>query len=138
MADQVRKMSYCYVTLPNRSGQGDRVLGELERSGVDLEAFSAFPVRGGMAQIDLAAKSLAPVRRVAKKNGWRVSKPKKGFLIRGEDRLGAVHRHIHRLAKQKINVVAADAVSAGKGRYGMILWVKPKDYARAARALGAK
>ena len=33
---------------------------------------------------------------------------------------------------------AADAVAAGRGRYGMILWVKDKDYARAARALGAR
>jgi aryl-alcohol dehydrogenase-like predicted oxidoreductase len=33
--------------------------------------------------------------------------------------------------------LTADAVSAGKGRYGMILWVKPRDYARAAKALGA-
>jgi hypothetical protein len=29
-------------------------------------------------------------------------------------------------------------VAAGQGRYGMILWVKPRDYARAARALGAR
>jgi hypothetical protein len=35
-------------------------------------------------------------------------------------------------------VTAADAVTAGRGRYGMILWVKQKDYARAARALGAR
>ena len=27
---------------------------------------------------------------------------------------------------------------AGKGRYGMLLWVKPKDYAKAARILKAK
>ncbi len=35
-------------------------------------------------------------------------------------------------------VTAVDAAAAGKGRYGMILWVKPKNYARAARALGAR
>jgi hypothetical protein len=35
-------------------------------------------------------------------------------------------------------VVAADAVTAGKGRWGMILWVSPKNYARAARTLKAK
>jgi hypothetical protein len=29
-------------------------------------------------------------------------------------------------------------VAAGKDRYGMILWVKPKDYAKASRALGAR
>jgi hypothetical protein len=28
--------------------------------------------------------------------------------------------------------------AGGKGRYGMLLWVRPKDYARAAAALGAR
>jgi len=36
------------------------------------------------------------------------------------------------------NVATAGiAVAAGKGRYGMVLWVRPKDYARAARTLRA-
>jgi hypothetical protein len=42
-----------------------------------------------------------------------------------------------RLAAAKINVTAIDAVCAGAGRYGAILWVKPPDVARAAKALGA-
>jgi hypothetical protein len=42
------------------------------------------------------------------------------------------------LADEKINVTAADAVAAGKKRYGMIMWVKPKVYSRAARVLNAK
>jgi hypothetical protein len=49
-----------------------------------------------------------------------------------------VHRHLQKLADAGINVTAADAVSAGQGRYGMILWVKPRDYTRAAKALGAR
>ena len=77
-------------------------------------------------------------KQIAKKNGWRLSKVKKGFLVQGTDQVGAVHRHLQKLAEKKINVTAADAVAAGKGRYGMILWVKPKDYARAARTLGAR
>ena len=43
-----------------------------------------------------------------------------------------------RRVARRISVTAADAVTAGRGRYGMILWVKQKDYARAARALGAR
>jgi hypothetical protein len=42
-----------------------------------------------------------------------------------------------KLADAKINVTAIDAVSAGGGRYGAILWVKPKDVVKAAQALGA-
>jgi hypothetical protein len=86
----------------------------------------------------MVPEKMSELRRVARRNDWRLSKAKKGFLIYGRDRLGAMHRHIHKLAKAKINVTAADAVMAGAGRYGMILWVKPKDYNRAARVLGAK
>ncbi len=138
MADRVRKVNYCYVNVPNRAGRGAQVLGQLREAGVNLLAFSGFPAKGGGAQLDLVASSLAPVRRVAKKNGWRLSKTKKGFHFQGKDQPGAVHRHYEKLARQKISVTAADALSAGKGRYGMILWVKPKDYARAARVLGAR
>lgn len=138
MADRVRKISYCYVTVRNRAGQGARILGTLREAGVSLVAYSGFPVKGGKAQIDLMPENLAALRRVAKKNGWRLSKVKRGFLFHGGDQIGAVHRHVQRLADAKINITAADAVSAGKGRYGMILWVRDKDYTRAARSLRAK
>jgi len=138
MADRVKKVNYCYVTLPNRAGHGDRILGELERAGVNLLAVSGFPAGAGKTQFDLIPESMAALKRVARKNGWKLSPTKKGFVIYGGDRVGAVHRHLHKLAKAGINVTAADAAMAGGGRYGMILWVKPKDYARAARVLGAK
>jgi hypothetical protein len=138
MADRVRKVNYCYMTVPARAGQGANVLGQLKDAGVDLLAFTGFPTKAGKAQIDLIAQDMPAVRRVAKKNDWRLSANKKGFLIQGGDKPGAVHRHVQKLADLRINVTAADAVAAGQGRYGMLLWVKQKDYARAARALKAK
>ena len=137
MADSVRKVQYAYVVVPNRPGQGARMLQELKDSGVDMVAYSGFPVKGG-SQIDMVTGDMAGLKKVARASGWKLSKPKKGFLVQGVDRIGAVHRHLTKLAEKKINVVAADAVAAGKDRYGMILWVKPKDYARASRALGAR
>ncbi len=138
MADRVQKVNYCYVKVPNRAGQGSKVLGELREAGVNLLAYSGFPISGGKAQLDLIPENMAALKRVAKKNGWRLSTTKKGFLVQGNDQIGAVHRHINKLAANKINITAADAVAAGKRRYGMILWVKPKDYSRAARILRAK
>ena len=135
MADTVRKVRYCYVKVPNRPGRGEEILRDLRDAGVNLVAYTGFPGGGGRAQLDFVADSLGEIRRIARRNGLRVSGAKKGFLIQGDDRVGAVHRHLERLAEKKVNVVAADAISAGKRRYGMILWVKPKDYARAARAL---
>ena len=138
MADRVRKVNYCYAKVSARPGQGAAVLSELQKAGVNLLAFSGFPTTAGKAQLDLVAEDMAAIRRVARKNGWRLSKAKKAFLIQGDDRVGACHRQLEKLADQKINVTAVDAVTAGKGRYAAILWVKPQAYARAAKALGAK
>jgi hypothetical protein len=138
MADQVKKVNYVYLSVPNRAGYGARVLGELREAGVNLLAYSGFPGKRGKAQLDLIPENMAALRRFAKRNDWKISKVKKGFMIQGKDEVGAVHRHINKLASEKINITAADAVAAGKNRYGMILWVKPKDYNRAARVLRAK
>ena len=138
MADRVKKVSYCHVQVPNRAGKGLEVLEALNEAGVNLLTYSGFPGKPRMAQIDLFPEDMTALKRVAREHGWRLSKGKKAFLITGNDRVGAVIRHHRKLADRKINVVAAQAVSGGKGRYGMILWVRPKDYNRAARALGAK
>ncbi len=138
MADRVRKVNYCYPIVPNRAGQGARILSEIAEAGINLLAYSGFPAGGGKSQLDLVVEDVGPLRRVAQRNGWRLSKVKKGFLIQGTDQVGAVHRHLQKLSEAGINITAADAVAAGQGRYGMLLWVKPRDYARAARALGAR
>jgi hypothetical protein len=133
-----RKVRYVVLKVPSRAGQAAGILGALAEGGVNLLAFTGFPDAGGKAQVDLVTDDLAGVRSVARRQGWRVSAAKRGFLVQGRDRVGAVHRELRRLAAAGINVTAADAVSAGRGRFGMILWVKPKDYARAAAALRAR
>jgi hypothetical protein len=135
----VKKVEYAYTTVKaGRAGEAAKALSALRKAKVNLLAFTGFPTSGGKAQLDFVADGLSGVRRVAKEQGWKLSAPKKAFLVHGGDAVGAAHRQLKRLAKAGINVTAADAVTAGHGRYGMILWVKQKDYARAARALGAK
>ena len=138
MADLVKKITYCYIKVPNRAGHGEQILGQLRENGVGLLVYSGFPIGGGKAQLDFVPQNIIAFRKVARKNGWRLSKAKKGFLVTGGDQLGAVHKHVRKLADAKISITAADAVAAGKGRYGMILWVNPNQYNRAARVLGAR
>jgi hypothetical protein len=138
MAYMIRKVNYCKVNVLSRAGQGVKILEALKDAGVDLLAFTGFPIGGGKSQVDLVAGKIADIQRVAKKNKWQISKTKKGFLVQGTDEPGAVHKVLDRLARENINVVAADAVAAGKGRYGMIFWVNPKFYNRAARILNAQ
>jgi len=38
----VKKVSYFKMMVPNRPGQGARALGELQKAGINLTAFSGF------------------------------------------------------------------------------------------------
>jgi hypothetical protein len=136
MADAIRLVDYFYITTPHKPGVGAAVLNELRQAGVNLLGFSGFPSGRG-AQIDFIPENAAAFREVAKKAKWKVTGPKKAFLIGGDDRPGAVADVLQKLADAKINVTAMDAACAGAGRYGAILWVEPRDVQRAARALGA-
>jgi predicted amino acid-binding ACT domain protein len=137
MPDQVRRVEYVHVLVKDRPGQAAEVLGALGEEGIDLLAFSGFPSKGAKGQLDLVTGDIAGVKRVAKSRKWKLSAVKRSFLVQGDDRVGAVAAVLGKLAGAKINVIAADAVSAGAGRYAMILWVKPASYARAAKVLEA-
>lgn len=136
MSYRASKVNYCYLVVPSRSGAAANILAALKAAGLNLLAFSGFPVGKGKAQLDLVAARLTPIQKLAKTQGWKLSRPKKGFMIQGEDGVGAGEAPLAALAAKHINIVAADAVAAGGGRFGMLLWVKPKDYERAAKALG--
>ena len=136
MAETVRKVQYFYVTVADKPGAGATALQVLRDAGVNLVAFSGFPA-GRRAQLDFVPEDPKAFRAAAKKAGWKVTGPKTGFLLAGDDRVGVAADVLGKLAAAKINVTASDWVCAGAGRFGAILWVKPGDVARAARVLGA-
>jgi hypothetical protein len=137
MANSLRKVDYYYVMLPNRAGQGAKLMAALAAEGVNMLAFSGFP-SGGKAQLDLVPEDGAKFRKAARKLGIELSARKTGFLCQGDDRVGAMTRILDKLAAAKINVVAVDAVAGGRGRFGAIFWVKTNAVAKAAKVLGAK
>jgi len=137
MSNTLRRVDYFYVMVPNRAGQGAKIMSALAAEGVNLLAFSGFP-SGGKAQLDLMPDDSAKLRKAAKKLGLKLSKRKTGFLYHGDDRVGAMNNILKKLADAKINVVAVDAVGSGKGRFGAIFWVRPNAVAKAAKTLGAK
>lgn len=137
MATTIRKTGYYSMTTPNRAGQGARLLNGLAEEGVNLLAFTGFP-SAGKAQIDFIPYDDASFTRAARKLGLRLSRKKTVFVAQGDDEPGAIAKICDKLAQARINMVAMDAVAAGKGRFGAIFWVKPKDVARAAKVLGAR
>jgi hypothetical protein len=135
MADTIRQVEYFYVQVPHRAGEGARTLRALKDAGVNLLAFTGFP-SGRQAQLDFIPADAAAFKRAAKAAGWKLTGPKRAFLISGDDRVGAVADIVGRLSDAKINVIAVDAVGA-EGRFGAILWVEPRDVKKVAQLLGA-
>ena len=134
MEDTIRRVQYFYTEVPDKPGEGSRILRILKEEGVNLLAFSGFP-KGRRAQIDFIPADPVSFKAAAKKAKLKLVGPKTGFLIQGDDRIGAVADIIAKLADAKINVTAVDAVSAGLERYGAILWVKPREVNKAANVL---
>ncbi len=136
MADTVERVDYFYIRVSNKPGEGARALATLRDAGVNLLVFSGFPRGSARAQLDFVPADAASFKQAAKRAGWKVTGPKRAFLVQGDDRIGAVADAIEKLAAARINVTAIDAVCAGGGRYGAIAWVDQRNFNRAAKVLG--
>jgi len=133
----VRKASYYSMKVPQRPGSGAQLLAAMKAAKVNLLAFTGFP-EGGGAQVDFVPQDGTKFLKAARQAKLRISPRKTALLVQGDDRVGALTGVLGRLAAAKINLVSLQAVTAGKRRYGAILWVKRKDVAKAARALRAR
>ena len=137
MANTVEQVEYYYTPVANQPGEGARVLNALKTAGVNLLAYTGFPASATRAQLDFVPSDKDAFLAAARNAGIRLVGPKVAFLLQGDDRVGAVADVLGKLAAARINVVAMNAVAAGEGRYGAILWVRPRNARRAASLLGA-
>ena len=135
MPDTIRKLDYFVAQIPDKPGEGARILAALKSDGVNLIAFCGFP-SGKKAQVDFVPENGEALKAAAKKLKLKLGAKKTCFVIQGDDRVGALTETLNRLAEAKINVTASQAVTAGMGRYGAILWVQPRDVNKAVKALG--
>jgi hypothetical protein len=133
---EIRRIDYYYVTVPDKPGEGSGILTALHQAGINLLGVSAFPHGARKSQLDLVPEDSAAFTKAAKTAGLTLSKKKSGFLIQGEDRPGAVAEIAGKLLHANINITSVQAFCAGSGRYGGMLWVKPPDMRKAAKALG--
>jgi len=132
----VRRIEYYYTEVPDRPGAGAKVLNALKAARVNLIAYTGFPTTRGRAQLDFVPANGRAFLTAARKAGIKLVGPKTAFLIQGDDRVGVVADIVSKLAQARLNVVAMNAITAGRRRYGAILWVKPRNVGKAAKILG--
>ena len=66
MADEIQRVQYFYTLVPDKPGEGAKVLGALKEAGINLLAFVAFP-NGRRAQLDFVPVDQAAFKEAAKK-----------------------------------------------------------------------
>lgn len=137
MADIVRRVKCYYAEVPDRPGGAAKVLNALKVARVNLIAFTGFPTTAGRAELDLVPTNARAFLAAGRQAGIKLEGPDVAFLVQGADRVGAVADILTKLGRARINVVAMKSVAAGRRRYAAILWVKPRNVAKAAEILGA-
>ncbi len=136
MGIMTRRTEYYYTTVEDKQGKGYWLLEHFRQKGVNLVAFTAYPLGAGRSQLDFVPENAEKLKVAAAEADIALVGPKRAFLVQGDDEVGAIVELHFKLSSAGINIHAANGVSDGSGRFGYILWVKPENYEAAARVLG--
>jgi hypothetical protein len=120
MAEEIRRVEHYSAGIPNKVGEGARVLRALRDAGVNLIAFWGYQYRAGRGQLEFIPENGAAFGAAAKQAKIKVSKKRTALYFHGEDRPGAVADVLEKLAAARINLGAVQAVCGGAGRYGAV------------------
>jgi len=137
MAETIRQVEHYSAAIPNKVGEGARVLGALRDAGVNFTAVWGYPRGAGKAVLEFIPDNGAAFVAAARAAKLKLSKKQIAFHISGDDRPGAVADVLRKLAEAKINVGAVQAVCAGMGRYGAVVFLPQAAVGKAAKALGS-
>jgi hypothetical protein len=137
MADQVCRVNCYSVAVPNKVGTGACVLAGLKDAGVALVAFWGYPVGKGNARLEMIAGDAAALGKALRKAKLKVIQKQTAFMLHGDDRPGALGECMAKVSAAGVNLHAVQAVCAGEGHFGAVLFLDPKDVRKAGKALGA-
>ena len=136
MGSEIRRVDYFYTAVKDQPGEAYKLLSLLADLGVNLLAFTAVPVGPMRTQLALFPEDTGKLTSEAKKAGLTIDGPHAAFLVQGDDQLGALADIHARLFDAHVNIYASTGVTDGRGSFGYVLYVRPEDSGKAARALG--
>jgi len=136
MAVRIRRVEYFHAIVVDEPGEAYKVLSALAGLGVSLVGFTAVPVGPDRTQITLFPEDPGKMRSEAQKAGMTLDGPHRALLVQGDDELGVLASVHERLYHANVNVYVSSAIADGAGKFGHLIYVRPEDFERAAKALG--
>jgi hypothetical protein len=92
--DEIRRIDYYYTSVPDKPGEGARILVALRGAGVNLIGVSAFPHGARRSQLDLIPEDSATFAKAARAAGLVARLTPGVRLAAAEAALDAVRRHL--------------------------------------------
>lgn len=138
MSYTIRRVDYFYTTVESEPGTAYDLLDQLARLGINMLAFTGMPLGPDRVQLAMFPEDPHKLVDAAKKAGFALDGPHRAILVQGDDTLGALAEIHARLAEATVDVYASTAVTDGRGAFGYLVYVRPDEYDRAAKALEAK
>ncbi len=136
MACSISRVEYFHTTLKDRPGEAYKFLSQLALLKINILAFTAIPIGPAITQLTIFPEMPAIMKNEATRAGLILEGPHPALLVRGDDKLGALADIHLKIYEADVNVYSASGVSDGKGFFGYIVYVKSKDFEKAAAALG--
>ena len=130
-----KRVTYFKAKIEDKPGALYNFAKDLKAKDLGLLSLKGIS-QGTQGEILVVAKSPDKLRAAWTDAGLLIEEGT-AFYLSGVDKVGALNPDLDGLAKAGINIVATEAVAAGRS-YGAILWVDPADVEKTAKALGAK
>jgi len=135
MAYTARKVEYFYITVNTTVEEAYQLLVNLADLGVNFLAMTSIPLGPASTQLTLFPEDTSRLVTVARQTGLTLTGPYPAVLVQGDDEIGALAHILEHVRHENVDVYASSGVTDGKGHYGYILYVRPEQADRAARAL---
>ena len=130
----VKRIAVHCVDIEDKPGSLQKFLAQSGLSGVDYLCFSAFSCSDNHGRVYVSTKDPIGFEAFAKEAGIKITEAA-GFIVSGEDRVGAAANVLKGLAEKDIRGITGAAMVCDN-RYHLFVVVSAKDADRAQKTLG--
>jgi hypothetical protein len=130
----VKRITIHRIEIEDTAGSLQRLLSRVALAKVDLECFAAFSTGRNLGEVYVSAADARDFEAYASQTAIE-TREATGFIIGGENKVGAAAAALESLAEAGISGVAGAAMVC-EGGYRMLVVVDASDGDAAARVLG--
>ena len=136
MALDVKQVEYFKITLDSSAIEAYKLLSAFADIGVSLLAFKAIPAEPGKSQFSLFPNDTHRMRNRAKEEGILTEGPFAALIIKSDsDEAGECADIFRKLSEAGIKIEESAGIADIRDAYGVVLYLKQEDCAKAVAVL---